>query len=59
MMDVLLFSRRCLVWGQPPDRAMYIEQEMYFIDIDDLEAILMQKNMSEDGYIWILDPSLF
>lgn len=31
---------------------------MYFVGKYDLETILKQKNMSEDGYIWSLDPTL-
>jgi hypothetical protein len=40
-------------WLQPRQA---IVQEMYSMDIDILETILIPKNMCEDGYVWILGP---
>ena len=36
--------------------SMYVEQEIYAVDSDILEIILIQKNMSEYDYVWILGP---
>ena len=38
-------------------RIMYVEQEMYYVDGNILETILLQKTMNEDGHFrfWILD----
>lgn len=38
---------------------MYVEQEMYYVDSDILEIILLQKNMSADDQFWNLGPWLF
>ena len=38
---------------------MYVEQEMYIVDGDISESILMQKNRSEDGHVWILGLGTF
>jgi hypothetical protein len=35
---------------------MYVKQEMYFIDEDMLETILIPKNIYKYEYIWILGP---
>ena len=43
-------------WLQPRQA---IVQEMYSMDIDILETILIPKNMCEDGYVWILGPWSF
>ena len=36
--------------------SMYIEQEMYFMNGDILETILIPKDMCQYGYVWILVP---
>ena len=38
---------------------MYVEQEVYYVDDDILETLLMQENMMEDGHVWILGLGLF
>ena len=38
---------------------MYIEQEMYFADGQVCEIIMIQKNRTEDGSMWILGPGSF
>ena len=39
--------------------SMYVEQEMYSTNGDILETSLILKNMSKDGYVWILGPRSF
>ena len=38
---------------------MYLEQEMYFADGQVYEMILVQKNKTEVGFMWILEPGSF
>ena len=38
---------------------MYLEQEMYSIDEEVYEMILVQNNRSDVGTMWILGPSSF
>lgn len=38
---------------------MYVEEEMYTMVSDILGTILMQKNKSKDGYVWILGLRVF
>jgi hypothetical protein len=38
---------------------MYLEQEMYSADGEVYETILVQKNRTEVGFMWILGPSSF
>ena len=38
---------------------MYLEQEMYYADGEVYEMILVQKNTTEVGSMWILGPRLF
>jgi hypothetical protein len=35
---------------------MYVEQEMFSTNGNILETILIPKNKSQDGYVWILGP---
>jgi hypothetical protein len=37
-------------------RSMYLEQEMYSPDGEVYETILVQKNKTEVGFMWILGP---
>ena len=37
-------------------RTKFVKQEMYDMDGDMLEAILMQITMRGDGHVWILGP---
>ena len=39
--------------------SIYVEQEMYSINGDIFEIILIPKNMCQDDYIWILDLGSF
>ena len=38
---------------------MYLEQEMYSADGEVYETVLVQKNRTEVGFMWILGPSSF
>ena len=38
---------------------MYVKQEMYSMNDDILETILIPKNIYQDGYVWILAPGSF
>jgi hypothetical protein len=38
---------------------MYLEQEMYSADGEVYETILVQKNRTEVGFMWILGPGSF
>ena len=38
---------------------MYVEQEMYSVDGEVSETILLQKNRCDDGQYWILGPGSF
>lgn len=38
---------------------MYMGREVYYVDDDILETLLMQENMMEDGHVWILGLGLF
>ena len=38
---------------------MYVKQEMYFANGEVSRTILMQKNRSEGGFMWILGPGSF
>ena len=40
-------------------RTMYLEHEMYSADGEVYEMILVQKNRTKVGFIWILGPSSF
>jgi hypothetical protein len=39
--------------------AMYLEHEMYSANEEVYKMILVQKNRTEVGFIWILRPGLF
>lgn len=39
--------------------AVYVEQEMYFVDSGILDTILLQNNRIEDGHFWILGYGSF
>ena len=39
--------------------SMYVEQEMYSMDGDILETILISNKICQDGYVWILGPCSF
>ena len=38
---------------------MYLEQEIYSVDGQVCETIMIQKNRTDDGSMWILRPSSF
>jgi hypothetical protein len=38
---------------------MYLEQEMYYADGEVYETILVQKIITENGYVWILRSGSF
>lgn len=38
---------------------MYVKQQMYIVETDILETILLQKSMNEDGHYWILGLESF
>ena len=38
---------------------MYVEQEIYNVNGNILETILLQKTIHEDGHFWILGPGSF